>query len=150
MGKEINIRLRLINIKQNKVLLTYNSEEDFYSFIGGKLEFGETIQQGAEREIKEECGKDTSFNFKKILYIRDYVDPPNNHHNVEFFILGSVDKFEELEGKRDPEFNERDWLTWKDLFHLPTNVYPLMLQQKLPEDYKHNFPNQGEYLGNIT
>jgi len=43
MSKEVDIRLRLISIKQNKVLLTHYSQENYYSYIGGKLEHGAKI-----------------------------------------------------------------------------------------------------------
>ncbi len=150
MSKEINVKLRLINIKQEKVLLMYNSEEDYYFYMGGTLEFGETIEQGAKREVREECGEDVIFELEKVLYIRDYVAPIEDTHNVELFILGNINKFEELEGKEDPEFKGRDRLTWKNIDSLPANVYPTTLSQKLAEDYRNGFPNQGEYLGNIT
>lgn len=149
VNKDIDIRLRLIIVKQDKVLLTYYSQEDYYSYAGGKLEYGETIAQGAQRELMEECGEDTKFSFGKILYIRDYISPPQVIHSVELFILGNINKFKELEGKKDPESNNKNWLTWKDIYSLPSNLYPSGLTQKLIEDYRNNFPNQGEYLGNI-
>lgn len=70
-------------------------------------------------------------------------------HSVELFILGDINKFEELEGRKDPEFGDRNWLTWRDVNNLPPNTYPTELSQKLTTDYRNNFPNQGEYLGKI-
>lgn len=149
MSKEVDIRLRLISIKRNKVLLTYYSQGNYYSYIGGKLEHGETIEQGAQREVKEECGEDSTFTFEKILYVRDYIDPPEEIHSVELFIKGDVNQFEELEGRIDPDSSGKNWTTWGDIFNLPPNLYPKKLSPKLVEDYKNNFLNQGEYLGNI-
>lgn len=64
MEKKIKVRVRLIIIKQSKILLSYVKDEDFYFYIGGKVEFGETIKQACVREIEEECG--AKFVFKKI------------------------------------------------------------------------------------
>src|SRR5688572_14657431 len=111
----IVIRLRLINIKEGKVLLMYDSVDDYYFYAGGKLEYGETVEEGAQREIKEECGEDTTFTFKKVLYIRDFIVPKKDIHSLELFILGDIDKFEELEKRKDPEFEGKKWLTWVDM-----------------------------------
>jgi len=68
MKKEaVGVRLRIITVKSEKVLLTYDSEGDFFFYVGGRLEYGETIEEGAKREIREECGEDTTFAISKIL-----------------------------------------------------------------------------------
>lgn len=149
MSKEVDVRLRLITIRNDKVLLTYDSQGDYFFYVGGRLKYGETIEQGTQREVKEECGEDVAFNFKKILYIRDFMLLVEGIHSVELFILGDINKFEELEGRRDPEFGDRNWLTWKDVNNLPPNTYPTGLSQKLAADHRNKFPNQGEYLGDI-
>lgn len=42
MENKIKVRLRLVVIKNNKLLTHYIKDEDFYFYIGGKLEYGET------------------------------------------------------------------------------------------------------------
>ncbi len=148
--KKIKVRLRLVIIKNDKLLLTWNPEEKFHYYMGGKLDFGETIINGAQREVHEECGPDVNFTFKKILYIRDFIQPENNEHSVELFILGDVDKFEELEKKGDPEHDGRRWLVWEPMENLPKDLFPRELSPKLFEDFKNSFPNQGEYIGTIS
>lgn len=149
MNNKINIRLRIITIKNGKVLLMYDSVDDYYFYVGGKLEYGESVLEGAKREIKEECGETTDFKFKKILYIRDYIDLDKNEHSLELFILGEINRFDELEGLKDPEFSETKWLTWKEVDNLPKNLYPIGLTNRLLSDYSKDFPDQGEYIGNI-
>lgn len=150
MKNKIKIRLRFVIIKHNKLLAYYTKDEDFYFYIGGKLEFGETVEEGWAREIKEELGEDAVFTFKKILYIRDYIVEKDNEHSLELFILGDINKFEEIEGRPDPEFDGRKWPTWLDLNNLPKNLHPKPLTQKILEDYKNGFPNQGEYVGRMV
>lgn len=148
---KINVRLRMIIIKNKKLLTTYTKNGDFYYYVGGHLEFGETILEGCKREISEECGKGTEFNFKKILYIRDFCDINENDQNVELFILGDINKFEELEHHFDPQHKDgRVWLTWLDIENLPKNLFPKTLNTKLLDDFKNGFQNTGEYVGEIN
>jgi hypothetical protein len=127
---KINIRLRLIIIKNEKLLTSYTKKHDFYFYIGGHMELGETV--------------------KKVLYIRDFFDPDNGEQNVELFILGDINKFEELEGKLDPQHKDGSMcLTWLDINNLPVNLYPKSLSIKLLKDHKNGFPNSGEYVGRM-
>ena len=127
----------------------YTQEDDFYFYIGGKLEYGETLKQGWEREILEELGDDIKFTFKKILYVRDFIHPEDNEHSLELYILGDINKFEGIEGRPDPEFDGKKWPVWLDMDKLPDNLYPKSLSKKLVEEYKAGFPKEGEYIGEI-
>lgn len=149
MNQKIKPRVRLVVVKNNKLLLSYTSDGNFYFYIGGKMEFGETLKEACEREIKEECGENVNFTFKKILYVRDYIKPAEDEHSVEFYILGDIDRFEEIEGKIDPEYEESHHQTWVDLNNLPDNILPKTLTSILLDDYKNGFPRQGIYLGEI-
>lgn len=149
VDKKIKVRLRLVIIKNEKLLAHYNFEKDFYFYIGGKLDFGETLKEGWEREIKEELGDDAEIKFKKILYIRDYIDKSIDEHSVEIFILAYINKYEEIEGLKDPQHGGKTWFTWLNIHNLPDNLYPKELSKKLLEDYKNGFPNTGEYIGRM-
>lgn len=146
---KIKVRLRLVIIKNEKLLAYYDSIEDYYFYIGGKLEFGETIKEGWTREVQEELGNDVEFTFKKIIYIRDFIQKENNEHSLELFILGDINKFEEIEGRPDPEFDGKKWPTWLDIHNLPNNLYPKALSRKILKDYNKNFPATGEYIGRM-
>jgi len=145
----IKVRLRMVIVKNGKLLVTHDSENDYYFYIGGKLEYGETVLEGAKREIKEELGEDTKLEFKKILYIRDFLQPEKDEHSLELFILGDINKFEELEHYLDPEHGDKKWSTWLDINSLPDNLFPKPLTKKLVEDYKIGFINSGEYVGKM-
>ena len=145
----IKIRLRMVIVKNGKLLVTYDSIEDYYYYIGGKLEQGETILKGAEREIKEELGKDIKLEFKKILYIRDFLQAEKDEHSLELFILGDINRFKELEHYFDPEHGDKKWSTWLDINKLPDNLFPKALTKKLQEDFKNDFVNSGEYVGRM-
>jgi len=145
----INVRLRLVVIKNGKLLVQFRQKHNYYHYIGGHLEYGETVLEGCLREIAEECAE-ASFDFKKILYIRDFILPEENEHSVELFILGDINKFEELEHLLDPQHSDGSvWCTWLDINNLPENLYPHELSSTLLADYQVGFPKTGEYLGKI-
>jgi len=146
---KIKIRVRLIIIKEGKILMTYTKDEDYYFYIGGAMEYGETVEQACQREIKEECNG-AKFEFKKILYIRDFIIPEINEHSLELYILGEIDKFEEIEGIIDGEPGKHQWQTWVGLEELKDlNVKPKNLTKRLLDDYQKGFPNWAIYLGEI-
>lgn len=148
--KRIKLRVRLVIVKEGKLLVDNYAEKGYYFYVGGKVEFGESIAEACEREIKEECGRDAVFDFKKILYLRDYINPEENEHSFEVFILGGINKeIRELEGKREEDHEEEIWLTWLDLDKLPDNLMPKNLTPKLLQDYKDGFPRAGEYVGRL-
>jgi len=147
--RKIKVRVRLIIIKNNKILLSFVKDENFYFFIGGKMEFGETLLQACLREVTEECDG-ARFDFKKILYVRDYIKPEKNEHSLELYVLGDIDKFDELEGLKDPEFGDNHWQTWVDLSKLESlDVRPKKLVKLIIEDYKNNFSEETKYLGKV-
>lgn len=145
---KIKPRVRLIIIKNNKILLSYVKDEDFYFYIGGKMEFGETVEQACIREVAEEC--DAKFTFKKILYVRDYIKPDENEHSLELYILGDIDKYDELVKYPDKEFPDNHWQDWVRLEDLPrTNVKPKNLTTQILNDYKDGFSHGAIYLKEI-
>lgn len=144
----IKTRVRLIIIKNGKILLSYVKDEDFYFYIGGKIEYGGTIQEACEREIKEECN--ANFSFKKILYVRDYIKPQLNEHSIELYILGTIDKFKEVQRFVDPEDKGNHLQKWVDIKKLlKYNVKPKSLTKILQKDYLNNFEGGISYLGEI-
>ena len=76
--------------KDGKFLLTkeiLESSEEYWIIPGGKVEFGETLEDAARREIKEELGIDVSINnligFKEAIYTK------HGYHTIIFFFSAS-------------------------------------------------------------
>ncbi len=147
---KIHVRVRLIIIHNNKLLVQYRKKKDFYHYIGGHLEYGETIKKACIREVKEECSG-ANFTFGKILYIRDFIKKAEDEgHSVELFILGKLDNYEGLEKHLDPQHEDSSvWLTWIDLNNLPVNLLPKDLTPILLKDQKEDFSRQGIYVEGI-
>ncbi len=47
---------RAIIISEHKLLMVYSAVNEDYKFPGGGIKRGETLIQGMQREVKEECG----------------------------------------------------------------------------------------------
>lgn len=100
-------------IENNKILLNKDEKDDFWKIVGGKAQEGETLEETAKREAKEEMGID-------IKIIR----PMNS------MVLWKKDKAIVLihylakrigEVKPGPETS--DW-KWIDINNLPKEVAP--------------------------
>lgn len=99
---------------KNKYLLAKEAVEDGHEkwlIPGGKVEFGETLEAAARREIKEEVDIDIG-KFKHITFY-EAVFPDFNYHTVIFFYTANVKKNKlgkDIEGK----VIEANWYTPKE------------------------------------
>lgn len=141
MEKLPQIAVRIITIKEGKVLLVNNIRDNFYYFVGGKVNFGESLEDCAQREIREETGLNVNLTLKKILYIQELIKPAKDKHKFEIFILANIDLFLEIEGVLDPEHGGSDHLTWVSLDNLPQKLLPTEVALILQKDYTANFAN---------
>lgn len=145
--QKIKIRIRAVIIQNDHILLAYHPERDFHFYIGGKMEFGETIVDAFNREIKEECAGSVEPKFIKILYIGEFLQPENGEHSLEFFVLGEIDKFKEVEQELKTDYDSHVFIKWVPLANLPANLKPSSLTPRLLADWQKGFPDEGEYIG---
>jgi 8-oxo-dGTP diphosphatase len=86
--KEPRVIAGIILRKDNKILLIKEILEDskeHWIFPGGGVEFGETIEEAAKREAKEETGLDVEI--KELLGFKEIIRPRFDYHTVIFFFI---------------------------------------------------------------
>ena len=111
MDKPIRKAVRCYLIKDNKVVVTKykesNKKAGYYEIPGGKIEEGETPEQTAIREMKEETG----LKIRNIKYRGNMtIEYPNRIFDFDVFICN------ECEGKlQDFEENTSEWIEINEL-----------------------------------
>lgn len=126
--KKMGAGFGVMLLKDNKVLLGQrhidpekaDSElqgEGTWTMPGGKLEFGESFEQGAVRELQEETGLTTRVEDLKVISLSN--DIGEKAHFVTVGLL--CEKF-----SGEPQVMEPDEITkwqWFDLDQLPTPLF---------------------------
>ena len=80
---------------------------------GGKVEFGESLEEAAKREIKEELGVDITIT--RLIDFHEAIHTNFNYHTIIFFFLatatGSI--------QHAPEILEAKYATKEELTQMP-------------------------------
>lgn len=119
-------------VKNGKVLLQHRSDNNKWGLIGGILELGETYEQAALREVKEETGLDVRLDAFLGIYHNYNMEWPNKDkaHVIGAYYLASI-----VSGTPRVD-NESLELVFCDKDHLPE----LFAEdhRKVLEDYFNN------------
>ncbi len=130
---------------ETKILLVKHRKRNrkFWVLPGGRLEHGESFDECAVREVKEETGLDIKV--ERILYLSEAISPDKNHHIVNIFI-----KARSIGGKLqlgdEPVLSDVDFLPLSDLSQI--SLFP-PVHEELLRSIQESFPNGIQYLGNI-
>jgi ADP-ribose pyrophosphatase len=93
---------------------------------GGSLELGETLQQGAEREILEETG--ITIRAREPIYAFDFFErDPDGRIRFHFVIVDLAADYIRGDVKGADDALEARWLAPGDLDHLPVSKNTLKL-----------------------
>jgi ADP-ribose pyrophosphatase len=116
---------RVLLVKRN-----HPPNKDTWAIPGGKVELGETLQQAAEREIKEETGviikaKDPVYTFDIIE--RDFEDQIRFH----YVIIDLIASYISGTPKAADDAVRAGWITTREMSTLPINSKTyLLLKEK--------------------
>jgi 8-oxo-dGTP diphosphatase len=137
--KKVGAGFGVLMIKDNKILLGKRHEDPekassllngagCWTMPGGKLDFGESFEDGAKREVKEETG--ITLNDVDVICVNnDMVE------TAHFITIGLIS--EDFEG--EPKVMEPDEITewqWFSIDNLPSPMY--FPSAKVLENYKAN------------
>ena len=107
----VRVGVGVMILKDGKFLLGQRKGshgEGTWSFPGGHLEFGESLEECAKREVMEETSLIIK-NIKKIWFTNDIF--PEGKHYITCFVTAEIESGEVQ--NREPEKLERwDWFEW--------------------------------------
>ncbi len=128
--------------KDCKVLLVQEAEDEIreqWCFPGGKLEQGETIQKGAEREMLEECG----MSLTSVSIIRVYEGVRDNKLGVRIHLKATGGPVEGSVLSEDIIYTS--WFTKEELrkLHMSGKTRKGVYHQREISDYLNDIPANG-------
>jgi len=91
MGEKPKVIAAVLVEDNGKLLLAkekLESGNEHWLVPGGKVEFGETLQQAALREIKEETGFDIEIT--KLIDFHEAIHTKFDYHTIIFFYLAKI------------------------------------------------------------
>jgi ADP-ribose pyrophosphatase len=131
--KAPQVAVGAIVFKEEKILLVKRNKaphKDLWAIPGGSVEHGETLQEAAEREVREETG----LNIKagKPIYTFDLIER-DNAGNVRFHYVIVDLEAEYISGELRPADDALDarWFTPESLEHTAMSNSTRTLLQKL-------------------
>lgn len=127
--------------KDDKLLIAKRSADSKflpskYELIGGHVDFGETVEDGLEREVKEEL--DIDIKIGKPFYIFTYVSDNKSKHSVEICYFATMLDPDQRIKLNPKEHSEYRWITKNevDKYFLPDDPEKLAA--------KRGFANYGK------
>src|SRR3989344_1592480 len=93
----------------NKVLILWDKIYNRYTFVGGRVEDGETFEEGLKREIIEESGY-TDFTIGKCVK----TDPHVENATVKTFLVTLNSPDSQARGSHEEKYLIPYWLTKKE------------------------------------
>ena len=114
--KSIELIVRVIIRRDNKILLCKNNEDGHYFLPGGHVEFGDSLIDTIYKELQEEIGlsKNQINNLSYKSYLENvYVDNKNKHHELNMIFTAILDHNLKTESKEDHISFE--WILMNDI-----------------------------------
>ena len=131
-----NCRVVGVCVKNNKVFLSKLKTDEYWTFIGGKSEFGEATDEAIIREYKEETGATLQIN-RLLSVIENFFEMDNsNWHQLIFFYLlnDENNELEDFDGYKEVNDNSNAIYQWINLKQIDSlNIKPNCAQQILKE-----------------
>ncbi len=141
MQYDFHIRVTGILIENGKMLLVQQhlSENRRWSLPGGRLEQGETLEQGVVRELKEETGLNVSV--ARLVYVCDMKHTGHTAIHVTFLL-------NKESGELALPSNEKDENPIYDVKFVSIDELPHYgFSARFTELAEKHFPNKGNYVG---
>ncbi len=138
----IEVRIAVILVKGEKILLVRHRKGNrtYWVLPGGRVKYGETIEETARREMKEET--DLKIKLNKLVFIDETINRGRHVINLYFTAKFLSGKLKVAKGKVLQEAKFFSSKRVKDLLILPD------IKEDLQLAWANDFTGRAKYLGN--
>ena len=139
---EPRIRVAAVIARDSELLLIRHEKdgESYWLLPGGGVEFGESLVEALERELREETKLEIQV--RNVLYLNDSVDPDGSRHIINLYFDAIITGGEPILGD-DPRTVEVRFVGPDELAEL--TVYP-DIKDHLLTGLRNGFPQGASYL----
>jgi len=125
---KIRNRAAVIVIQEGKILLVqhHKYEKEYWLLPGGGVDFGETLQEAARRELLEETGLNCAVG--DLLFVSESIPPDEHRHVINYYFEAKLTGGDMYVGD-DQQLVDVKWFLLDDLPHLV--VYPNVVSEIL-------------------
>lgn len=121
----------------------------YWARLGGKLKWGESVIEGADRELEEETGLRADFTFRMLYHKRDYKQNTKDLLEDKLFIImvaenPAGDLIERFEGGYNKWMTPEEFLTTEKRFESAYEFIEL-LESGIPFVEKEFYYDESEY-----
>ena len=142
--KRLRVRVSVIIIDENRILLVRHEKygRTYWVLPGGGVDFGESLEEAAVREVKEETDLDITVD--KLVFVDDILPEDLHRHVVDVYFTAKV-VGGELKLGADSIMRELRYFPVEELARIP--FYP-KIADRIIQEYRKGFPDSAHYLGN--
>lgn len=139
-NERFNVRSAAIIRHQDNYLISKRNDKDYYSILGGRINFGEDSKAAVLREIREELGWDLSD--AKLVRIMEnffsYSDGTKFHEYLFVYLMNVSEEYFKKGDFINLENPNMHMLWYKKEDYLKLNIKPLVIKDVLESpDFEH-------------
>ena len=139
-NERFNVRSAAIIRYQDNYLISKRNDKDYYSILGGRINFGEDSKAAVLREIREELGWDLSD--AKLVRIMEnffsYSDGTKFHEYLFVYLINVSEEYFKKGDFSNLENPNMHMLWYKKEDYLKLNIKPLVIKDVLESpDFEH-------------